>query len=324
MHPPLLARRTLLGAALAAPALAPGMAQGSFPDRPIRLVIPWPPGASADIFLRTIADQASKRLGQQVIPETKPGANATLGAVAIKDARPDGYTIAQIHTGVFRAAWQTERPSYDPLHDFTYILQLSGSSHGIVVRADSKWRSLQELIADARANPGRITYGTFGPASIQNIVMVDIQQRLGIEMTHVPYRGGGELYTGLMSRQIDVVADASGWAQLVQDGTFRLLAVWGAARMPRFPDAPTLQQAGIDLVVQSPYGLAGPRGMDPAVVRKLHDALKEALFDPTTREVMARYNMPLLYLPTAEYDAASRQQDQIEHDTLRRLGMLAR
>lgn len=318
--PLVLARRSLLGSLLAAPALA----QGSFPDRPIRLVIPWPPGASADVFLRTIADQASKRLGVQVVPETKPGANATLGAVAIKDARPDGYTIAQIHTGVFRAAWATDKPSYDPLTDFTYIIQLSGSSHGIVVRADSPWRTLGELIEAARANPGKINYGTFGPASIQNIVMVDIQQRLGVEMTHIPYRGGGELYTGLMSRQIDVVADASGWAQLVQDGTFRLLAVWGAERMPRFPDAPTLQQAGIDLVVNSPYGLAGPRGMDPAVVQKLHDALKEALFDPATREVMARFNMPLLYLPTAEYDAASRRQDQIERENLRRLGMLAR
>jgi tripartite-type tricarboxylate transporter receptor subunit TctC len=324
MRQPIIARRALLGTLLATPALVPALAQGGFPDRPIRLVIPWPPGASADIFLRTIADQAGKRLGQQVIPETKPGANATLGAVAIKDARPDGYTLAQIHTGVFRAAWATDRPSYDPLHDFTYIIQLSGSAHGIVVRADSKWQTLQELFDDARANPGKINYGTFGPASIQNITMVDIQQRLGIEMTHIPYRGGGELYTGLLSRQIDVVADASGWAQLVQDGTFRLLAVWGGARMPRFPQAPTLREAGIDLEVNSPYGLAGPRGMDPAVVRKLHDALKEALFDPATREVMARYNMPLLYLPTAEYDAASRQQDVIERENLRRLGLLAR
>jgi tripartite-type tricarboxylate transporter receptor subunit TctC len=320
MSHPITTRRALLGVTLASPALA----QGSFPDKTIRLVIPWPPGASADVFLRMIAEQAGKRLGVQVIPETKPGANATLGAVAIKDARPDGYTIAQIHTGVFRAAWATERPSYEPLTDFSYIIQLSGSAHGIVVRADSPWQTLQQLLDAARASPGKINYGTFGPASIQNIVMVDIQQRLGIEMTHIPYRGGGELYTGLMSQQIDVVADASGWSQLVQDGTFRLLAVWGAERMPRFPQAPTLQQCGIDLVVNSPYGLAGPRGMPTEVVRKLHDALKEALFDPATREVMGRFNMPLLYLPTAEYDAASRRQDALERENLRRLGMLAR
>jgi tripartite-type tricarboxylate transporter receptor subunit TctC len=314
-------RRALLAAPFVS--LATAHAQGSFPERPIRLIIPWPPGASADVFLRTIAEQAGKRLGQLVLPENRPGANATLGAVALKDARPDGYTLAQVHTGVLRAALMAERPTYDPLTDFTYIIQLSGSSHGIVVRADSPWQTLEEFVAAARAKPGQLTYGTFGPASVQNLVMVDIQQRLGIELTHVPYRGGGELYTGLLSRQIDAVADASGWAQLVQDGQFRLLAVWGAHRMPRFPAAPTLQEAGIDLVVASPYGICGPRGMDRAVVAKLHDAMRDALDDPATRTVMERYNMPLLYLDSAGYEAAYQRQYVFERESLRRVGMLA-
>ncbi len=321
MRHPIL-RRSLLAAGLAAPALV--QAQGSFPSHAIRLVIPWPPGASADVFLRTIAEQAGRRLGQSMVPENRPGANAALGAVVLKDARPDGYTLAQIHTGVLRAAMTMERPTYDPMTDFTYVIQLSGSSHGIVVRADSPWRSLAELIAAAKANPGKYTYGTFGPASIQNLVMVDIQQRVGMELTHIPYRGGGELYTGLMSGQIDIVADASGWAPMVQDGQFRLLAVWGQERMPRFPNAPTLQESGIDLVVASPYGVCGPRGMDPAVVAKLHDAMKEALFDPATRAVMERFNMPLLYLNSADYDAAYRRQNEIERENLRRVGMLPR
>lgn len=321
MRHPIL-RRSLLVAGLAAPAIV--QAQGVFPSHAIRLIIPWPPGASADVFLRTIAEQAGRRLGQSMVPENRPGANAALGAVVLKDARPDGYTLAQIHTGVLRAAMTMERPTYDPLTDFTYVIQLSGSSHGIVVRADSPWRTLADLIAAAKANPGKYTYGTFGPASIQNLVMVDIQQRAGMELTHIPYRGGGELYTGLMSGQIDIVADASGWAPMVQDGQFRLLAVWGQDRMPRFPDAPTLQQSGIDLVVASPYGVCGPRGMDPAVTAKLHDAMKEALHDPATRAVMERFNMPLLYLNSADYDAAYRRQYEIERENLRRVGMLPR
>ena len=130
-----LPRRTVLLSALAAPAVA--RAQGDYPNRSIRLVIPWPPGASADAFLRTIADQTGKRLGQTVVPDNKPGANGTLGAVALKDAKPDGYTLAQIHTGVVRAQLMAERPAYDAQGDFTYIIQLSGSAHGIVVRADS-------------------------------------------------------------------------------------------------------------------------------------------------------------------------------------------
>ena len=317
-----LSRRSLVLAALVAPGVA--RAQADYPNRTIRLVIPWPPGASADSFLRVMAEQSGKRLGQTMIPENKPGANASLSAVALKDAKPDGYTLGQIHTGTFRAALLADTPAYDPMVDFTYIIQLSGSVHGIVVRADSPWQTFEEFVAAARAQPGKLTYGTFGQASIQNLVMVDIQQRLGIDLTHVPYKGGGDLYNGLLGSQIDAVADASGWIPLVQGGKFRLLVVWGSNRMKLFPEVRTLREAGVDLIVNSPYGVCGPRGMDPAVVKKIHDAMKEALFDPATQAVMERYNMPTLYLDSAAYDAAAREQDKIERANLKRVGMLAR
>lgn len=318
----LLPRRTVLLSALAAPAIA--RAESDYPNRSIRLVVPWPPGASADAFLRMIAEQTGKRLGQTMVPDNKPGANGTLGAVVLKDAKPDGYTLSQIHTGVFRAALMVDKPAYDPLNDFTFIIQLSGSVHGIVVRADSPWKTFEEYVAAAKASPGKLTYGTYGPASVQNLVMVDIQQRLGIEMTHVPYRGGGELYQGLLGSQIDAIADASGWISLVQSGQFRLLVVWGSQRMPLFPEVRTLQEAGIDLAVNSPYGVGGPRGMDLTLVKKIHDAMKDALYDPATKAVMERYSMPLLYLDSAAYEAASRAQDKIERDNLKRVGLLMR
>jgi tripartite-type tricarboxylate transporter receptor subunit TctC len=311
----------LAGSPFAAPAIV--RAQAEYPNHPIRLVIPWPPGASADAFLRVLAEQTGKRLGQSMIPDNKPGANASLSGVALKDAKPDGYTLGQIHTGTFRAAMMADKPPYDPLVDFTWIIQLSGSVHGIVVRADSPWKTFEEFVADARTKPGKLTYGTFGQASIQNLVMVDLQQRLGIELTHVPYKGGGDLYNGLLGSQIDAVADASGWIPLVQSGKFRLLVVWGSRRMPLFPDVRTLQEAGIDLVVNSPYGVCGPRGMDAAIVKKIHDAMKEALFSPEVQAVMATYNMPTLYLDTAAYDKAAREQDKIERANLKRVNMLA-
>ncbi len=289
-----LPRRTVLLSALAAPTIA--RAQGDYPNRTIRLVIPWPPGASADAFLRTIADQAGKRLGQTMVPDNKPGANGTLGAVALKDAKPDGYTLAQIHTGVVRAQLMAERAAYDAQSDFTYIIQLSGSAHGIVVRADSPWKTLEEFVAAAKASPGKLNYGTFGPSSVQNMVMVDLQQRLGIELTH----------------------------PLVQSGQFRLLVVWGSNRMKLFPEVRTLKEAGIDLVVNSPYGICGPRGMDPAIVKKLHDAMKEALFDPATQAVMERFSMPTLYLDGAGYAAAYKELENVERDNLKRVGMLAK
>jgi tripartite-type tricarboxylate transporter receptor subunit TctC len=317
-----LSRRTILVSALAAPAIA--RAQSDYPNRTIRLVVPWPPGASADAFLRVLAEQTGRRLGQQMVPDNKAGANASLSGVALKDAKPDGYTLGQIHTGTFRAALMAEKPAYDPLTDFTYIIQLSGSVHGIVVRADSPWKTLEELVAAAKANPTKLNYGTFGPASVQNLTMVDLQQRLGIELTHVPYKGGSELYQGLLGSQIDVVADASGWIPLVQSGQFRLLVVWGSRRMALFPDVRTLKEAGIDLEVNSPYGVCGPKGMDPAVVKKIHDAMKEALYSPETQAVMEKFNMPVLYLDTAAYDKAAREQDKIERDNLKRVGMLGK
>jgi tripartite-type tricarboxylate transporter receptor subunit TctC len=319
-------RRSLLLSALAAPAIAPalGKAEGEWPQHTIRLVIPWPPGASADAFLRVMAEQTGRRLGQSMVPDNKPGANASLSAVALKDARPDGYTLGQIHTGTFRAALMAEKPAYDPLTDFTYIIQLSGSVHGIVVRSDSPWNTLEEFIAAAKAQSGKLTYGTFGQASVQNLVMVDIQQRLGIELTHVPYKGGSDLYNGLLGSQIDAVADASGWMSLVQSGKFRLLVVWGFERLKLFPEVRTLKEAGIDLVVNSPYGVCGPKGMDVAVVRKIHDAMKDALYDPATQAVMATFNMPTLYLDTAAYDKAARMQATIECENLKRVGMLAK
>jgi len=320
-------RRSLLLATLAAPAIArapTAHADGEWPQHTIRLVIPWPPGASADAFLRVIAEQTGKRLGQSVVPDNKPGANASLSGVALKDAKPDGYTLGQIHTGTFRAAMMADKAPYDPLSDFTFIIQLSGSVHGIVVRSDSPWKTFEEFVADAKAHPTKLTYGTFGQASIQNLVMVDLQQRLGVELTHVPYKGGGDLYNGLLGSQIDAVADASGWIPLVQSGKFRLLVVWGSQRMKLFPEVRTLREAGIDLVVNSPYGVCGPKGMDPAIVKKIHDAMKSALFDDATQAVMATYNMPTLYLDTAAYDKAAREQEKIERENLKRVGMLAK
>ena len=315
-------RRSVLLSALAAPAVA--RAQGDFPNRPIRLVIPWPPGASADAFLRTIADQAGKRLGQNLVADNKPGANGTFGAIALKDAKPDGYTLAQIHTGVVRAQLMAEQPAYNTQTDFTYIIQLSGSAHGIVVRADSPWQTLEDLIAAAKANPGKLNYGTFGPSSVQHMTMADLQQRLGIELTHVPYRGGSELYQGLLGKQIDVIADASGWIPLVQSGQFRLLVVWGSNRMKLFPEVRTLKEAGIDLVVNSPYGICGPKGMEPAIVKKLHDAFKEALYDAAAQAVMEKFSMPTLYQDAAAYQADYKELEGVERENLKRVGLLAK
>ena len=318
-----LSRRTVLLSALAAPAIARARATIQT-DRSASSSRGRPAPRPMPSFAPSRTRPASGS-GQTVVPDNKPGANGIFGRRGA-----EGCQARRLHPGrrsiPARGACPAHgrSPAYDAQGDFTYIIQLSGSAHGIVVRADSPWQTLEEFVAAAKASPGKLNYGTFGPSSVQNMVMVDLQQRLGIELTHVPYRGGSELYQGLLGSQIEAIADASGWIPLVQSGQFRLLVVWGSNRMKLFPEVRTLKEAGIDLVVNSPYGICGPRGMDPAIVKKLHDTLKEALFDPATQAVMERFSMPTLYLDGAGYAAAYKELDDIERANLKRVGMLAK
>lgn len=298
----LLARAALASALPFSAALArPALARTGFPDRPIRLLVPWPPGGSADAQLRSLAEAATTALGQPVMVENRAGARGLLAAQALLQAAPDGHTLAQHHLSVLRHPFMTKAKSWDPVADFTPVIGLTGWLFGVVVRSDSPWRTWADYIAAARAKPGTLTYSTSGIGTSNHIAMEDLCGRLGIQMTHVPFRGATEGVTALLGGQIDSIADSSAWVPQVEAGQFRLLSVWSPERAPRFPEVPTLRELGIDLAVTSPYGIAGPKGMDPGVVRVLHDALKEALFGPANTAIRARWDMPLAYLDTEGY-----------------------
>ncbi|MBW8268359.1 tripartite tricarboxylate transporter substrate binding protein [Caldovatus aquaticus] len=324
MTPPTFTRRAALAlaaGAAAAPLARPALAQGRFPDRPIRMICPWPPGGSTDVQMRAICEIASRHLGQPVVIDNRPGVSGTLGAQAVKDARPDGYTLTQMPISVFRFPHMMSRPNFDPLKDFTYVIHVTGYLFGVVVRADRPWRTWQDFVAYAKANPGKVTYGTPGVGSSLHITMEQIAQRLGIEWVHVPFRGGAENQQATLAGTIDATADSTGWAPLVESGQLRLLVVWSAERSKRFPDVPTLREVGIDIVSESPYGFAGPKGMDPNVVRILHDAFKEALFDPAHLQVLERLGMTPSYKNSADYAAFVERLYHEEGEMIRRLGL---
>jgi tripartite-type tricarboxylate transporter receptor subunit TctC len=316
-----LGRRAVL--ALGTAVLAcPASAQGRFPDRPIRVLVPFPPGGTTDIQMRALSEGASRRLGQPVVIENRPGAGGTMGATAIASGtRPDGYTLSVMPNSVFRVPVMMARPPYDPMTDFTWIIRMVGYTFGIVVRADAPWQTLRELLDDARANPGRITYGTPGVATLDVTMERIAQMAGGIQWVHVPFRGGAENVNALLAGQINVSAEASGWAELVLSGRLRLLATWGERRPARFQAAPTLREAGIDIVNSSPYGLAGPRGMDPDVVRTLHDAFRDSLQDPAHLAVLERFDMPLLYADGAGYAAYAREFYAEDSAIVRAMGL---
>ncbi len=315
----MLARRAALLTVLATPALAQGAWR---PERPIRLIVPWTAGGPADTHFRVLAEVATRGFGQPVVVENRPGATGTLGATALKEARPDGGVVSQMPPGVFRVPLLSPRPAFDPLTDFTWIIQLTGSVFGTVVRADSPWQSLGDLLTYARANPGRVNYGTLGIASSQHLGMERIAAQAGVTWTHVPYRGTSETLTALLAGHIDAAGESSSWAPMVEEGRLRLLATWGSARPPRFSQVPTLTELGIPIVAEAQYGLAGPRGMDPALVQALHDGFKAALFDPAHLAALERFHQRPLYLNSADYTLAVREQFETEREALRRIGML--
>ena len=314
-------RRALLaaGAALLA---TPAVAQSGFPNRPIRLIVPWPPGGSTDGQLRSLADLAQRTLGQPVIIENRSGVSGTLGAqMMAAETRSDGYLVGQLPITAFRLPLMSSRPQWDPLKDFSYVIHLTGYLFGVVVKADSPWQNWQEFVAYAKANPGKIAYGTPGVGSTLHITMERIAAEAGVDWLHVPFRGGADNLQAVLSGQTQAMADSSSWATLVESGQLRLLTTWGAERAKRFPDVPTLQEVGINIVSASPYGLAGPKGMDPGVMRALHDGFKEALMSPAHAEVLARYDMPVIYKNSADYAAFVAQTMEEEGTMIRRLGL---
>jgi len=319
-----LPRRALLAGAgaLAAPLAAPAIVRAStFPDRPIRLICPWTAGGSTDLQMRAIAEAAGKILGQPMVVENRPGAGGTLGATTLLQSRPDGYVLSQLPITVFRYPFMQASPGWNPLTDFTYISHITGYLFGVVVRADSEFRTFGDLMAWAKANPGKLTYGTPGVGSSLHITMEQLALKAGVEFLHVPFRGVAENQTALLAGTVMATADSSGWAQLVRDGRLRLLVTWGAQRAKSFPDVPTLTELGYGIVSASPYGYGGPKGMDPVVVRTLDDAFRRAIDDPGHVAILERFDMAPWYLNSADYAAFAARQTEEEKAMVQRLGL---
>lgn len=279
---------------------APVSAQ-NYPNKPVTLIVPWPAGGSTDIAMRAIAEAASKHLGQPIIVDNRAGGSGTVGpAQMAATAKPDGYTIAQIPITVFRLPLM-QQTTWDAGKDFTYIAHLTGYTFGVTVKADSEYKTWDDIIKFAKANPGKVTYATPGAGTSLHIGMEQIAAKAGVRFTQVPFKGGAETNAAVLGGHTLLQADSSGWKGLVDSGQLRLLMIWTDKPSPNYPGVPTLQQLGYPFVFDSPFGIAGPKGMDPKIVAILHDAFKKAIDDPAVQATLAKYDMVVNYKNTADY-----------------------
>jgi tripartite-type tricarboxylate transporter receptor subunit TctC len=314
-------RRNLIqitAATLAAASL--GVRAQSFPGKPIRLLIAFPAGGPTDITMRQLADNASKILGQPVIVENKPGAGGSLPAQQLQSSAADGYTLAQIPLGVFRLPYTT-KISWDPVKDINYVINVTGYAFGIVVPTDSPIRNWNDFVAYAKANPGKLSYGSTGTLTSPHLTTELIAQKLGIQLNHIPFKGSAELATAISGGHIMAAADSTGFAPLVQAGKIRVLNTWGDKRLEKFPEVPTLKELGIDIVQNSPFGIGAPRDTPPDVVKKLHDAFKKAMEDPAYVQALARYDMQPIYMDSAQYTRFAQETFRNEKALVDKLGL---
>ena len=316
-------RRMVLKAAALAAVGSSARAHASelpFPSRPVTLWVPWPAGGATDLTMRLLAELASQHLGQKIVIENRAGAGGTLVMPVLQQAAPDGYTIGQVPQPVYRAPY-TQKVLWDPVRDTTPILQLTGVTFGVLVPADSPVRSLDDLFAAARTAPGELTIATNGAGTTPHVVLDDLFGRRALKYVHVPYKGTAEQLVAIASGQVKAGINSTGFVPFVESGRLRLLATMGESRSKRFPNVPTLKELGHGIVAQSPYGLCGPAGLPPAVVRRLHDAFRAALFDPQHVAELAKYDQEPAYLGPEDYGRSMRELFAAEKRTVERLGL---
>ncbi len=308
-------------AALAATSFIPSLASAqAYPTKTIKYICPWPAGGSTDVVMRALAESAGKLLGQNIIVENKPGAGGTLGCIELVNAKPDGYTLAQIPFGAFRIP-HMQKVQFDTLKDFTWIICLTGYTFGLVVPIDSPIKSIKDLVAFAKANPEKFTYGSPGTGTSPHLAIEEFAQRAGIKLSQIPFKGSAHNLQAVMGGHVMGMSDSTAWGPMVDAGKLRLLATYGSKRTVRWPDVPTLNELGYETVSDSPFGVCGPKGMDPKVVKIIHDAFKKTLEDPAVKAAFKQYDQSVIYMNTADYTKYAHESFNLEKKTIERLGL---
>jgi tripartite-type tricarboxylate transporter receptor subunit TctC len=292
----------LPAAIVAAASIALPVCAQNYPNRPIRFVVPFSPGGAADVPGRILTQKLTDALGHQVVVDNRPGAGSTIGADQVAKAPPDGYTLLTISNTHFVSAALYKKLPYDSVADFAPVTQVTSAPNVIVVHPSLPAKTVRELIALAKAKPGKIDYASSGNGSTQHLTGALFTKMAGIEMTHIPYRGSGPATADLLSGQVTVgFPGIAGMLPQIRAGKLRALAVTSAKRSPELPDTPTVAEAGIKgYDVTAWFGVAGPTGLPRDIVLKLHTELLRILKSAEVQKLLLNAGQEVAWQETPE------------------------
>ncbi|WP_135467025.1 Bug family tripartite tricarboxylate transporter substrate binding protein [Crenalkalicoccus roseus] len=276
-----LPRRLLLAIAASGLALPAARAQ-SWPSRPVRIIVPFPPGGLVDVLARPVAQRLTAQLGQPFVVENRAGAGGNIGADVVAKAAPDGYTLLASSLGPLAVNQYIYRTMpYDTQRAFTPIVLLATTPKVMCVANARPWRDVAAVVAEAKARPGRLTGGSAGPGTSLHLALELFKQVTGTDIQHVPYRGAAMAVTDLVAGQIDMIIDnVPNILGQIRGGQVRPLAVATERRLPQLPEVPTMREAGVDLVFGTAFGMAAPAGTPPEIISRVAEVATAALRDP--------------------------------------------
>ena len=296
-------------------------ADDKFPSKAIKVLVGFPPGGAIDLIMRGVALEASKKLGQPLMIENRSGASGALAYTALKNSAPDGYTIAPVTITAFRAP-VLEDVSFDPLQDFQYLAGITDIPFGVVVKDDSPFKTWKDLLAWGRANPTQMMYGAAaGLGNTTHLFVEEVAAKENLKWTPIPFRGTTDCIQALLGGQIVFTVDTiAGTAALVKGGKLRILAVATDARLPSWPQIPTMRELGSAISVNNLWGVAGPKGLDPQVAATLEAAFKFAMEQPSVVSLLQGVEQKPLYTDGKSFRAFAEKSVKEQKEVLTKYG----
>jgi len=300
--------------------LPPYAAGQAYPDKPITIYCSYAAGATTDLTTRALAEGVEKMLGVPVVVENKPGGTSTVCAGLVASKKPDGYTLGVISTGALTLMPHMVKLSYNPLKDFTVIMQYSRFLGGLTVLSESPIKTIDDFIAHAKAHPG-LSYGSPGMYSQQHLAVELFGQCKGLKLKHVPFKGGAESNTALLGKHLDFVAGSGQHVRFVKQGVFRVLMIYNSnKRDPNFPNIPTQEEIGCQDYPANGMMLAGPKGMPEPAVKKLEEAFKKVSESPNFHKLLDQFDLPYDYKGRAELEKEIPPQYEAAKNLLMKMG----